>query len=235
MKEIIFIKDIEEIFKKYYNRINEKNKNKYIKNKLEECICQEINNKILQYFIENIEIADSIIKRELDKKFIIDDFSWKICLTKEDFLFNNPFTLEYVIFMPIEYIKKNIKNRKELIKTLIHEYIHISQRYNTDEWNKYINEKNKKWIKLDYKIDDTNINDNYILNPDTYEYNKSFLYNHNNKLYYGRFEYHNTLEICWYEFINNTFIRTNNFIHKYEHPYEELAYILTENLDKYFF
>jgi hypothetical protein len=82
---------------------------------------------------------------------------------------------------------------------------------------------------LDYKINDNLINDNYILNPDTYEYDKSFLYNKNNKLYYGRFEYHDRLEICWYEYLNNKFIRTNINVHKYEHPYEEMAYVLSEN------
>jgi hypothetical protein len=82
---------------------------------------------------------------------------------------------------------------------------------------------------LDYKIDDNSINDNYILNPDTYEYDRSFLYKKNNKLYYGRFEYHNGLQICWYEYLNNKFIRTNMNVHKYEHPYEEMAYMLSEN------
>ena len=239
MKEIIFTRDVEKPFRIYYDKINETkniNINRYNKYRLVDSIYNDINNKILLYMTENIEIADDIIKKELDKKLILDNFSWKICLTKEDFLFNNPFTLDDIIFMPFEYIQKNIKNRKELIKTLIHEYIHISQRFNNDIWNIYINKKNKKWIMLDYKIDDNMINDNYILNPDTYEYNRSFLYNDNDndKLYYGRFEYHNKLKICWYEFINNNFIRTNKNIHKYEHPYEEMAYILSENLDKYF-
>jgi len=237
MKEIIFTKDVEKPFKKYYNKINDTknlNINKYNKYCLVDSIYNDINNKILLYMTENIEIADDIIKKELNNRFIINNFSWKLCLTKKDFLFNNPFTLDDIIFMPFEYIKKNIKNRKELIKTLIHEYIHISQRFNTDIWNNYINENNKSWIMLDYKINDNIINDNYILNPDTYEYNKSFLYNHDNKLYYGRFEYNNGLEICWYEYVNNKFIRTNKNIYKYEHPYEEMAYILSENLDKYF-
>ena len=175
--------------------------------------------------IKNIKIVENIIKKELDKRFILDNFSWKICLTKEDFIFNNPFTLDDIIFIPHAYIN----NRVELIKTLIHEYLHISQRIKNDIWNKYITENLKNWIILDYKIDDNLINDNYILNPDTYEYNRSFLYNKNNKLYYGRYEYHGGLEIYWYEYINNKFIRINNRIHEYEHPYEEMAYILSEN------
>jgi hypothetical protein len=237
MKEIIFTNTVEKTFRKYYEKINEiknQNINRYNKYSLHDSIYHDINNKILLYMTENVEIADDIIKKELDKRFIIDNFSWKLCLTKEDFLFNNPFTLDDIIFIPLGYINKNIKNRKELIKTLIHEYIHISQRLKTDILNNYINENKKNWKMLDYKIDDNLINDNYILNPDTYEYNKSFLYNKDDKLYYGRFEYHNGLEICWYEYIDNKFIRTNKNIHKYEHPYEEMAYVLSNNLDKYF-
>lgn len=235
MKEIIFTNTVEESFRKYYDKINiTKNINVYNKYSLVDSIHHNINNKILLFMIENIEIANDIIIKELDKIFIIDNFTWKLCLTKQDFLFNYPFTLDDIIFMPFAYIHKNLINRVELIKTLIHEYIHISQRINTYIWNKYISENLKSWIMLDYKINDEIINDNYILNPDTYEYINSFLYNHENKLYYVRYEYNDGLEICWYEYINSNFIRTNKYIHKYEHPYEEMAYMLSENLDKYF-
>lgn len=232
MKEIIFTNKVETPFIKYYDKINltkNKNINQYSKNSLIDSIYHNISNKILLYMTENVEIADNIIEKILDNKFIIDNFSWKLCLTKKDFLFNNPFTLDDIIFIPFAYINKNIKNRKEIIITLIHEYIHLSQRLKTDIWNNYIRENLKDWTILDYKIDDNLINDNYILNPDTYEYNTSFLYNKNNKQYYGRFEYHDRLKICWYEYINNKFIKTNNNIHIYEHPYEEIAYKISEN------
>ena len=229
MKEIIFTNTVETSFRKYYDKINNtRNINVYNKYGLVDSIHHDINNKILLFMTENIEIADDIIKKKLDKRFIIDNFTWKICLTKEDFLFNNPFTLDDIIFLPFAYVKKNIKNRVDLITTLIHEYLHISQRIKTEIWNNYIRENLKDWIILDYKIDDNIINDNYILNPDTYEYEKTFLYNYNNKLYYGRYEYNSRLEICWYEYVNNKFIRTNEYIHKYEHPYEEMAYVLSE-------
>ena len=230
MKEIIFTNTIEVPFRKYYEKINgTKNISVYNKYSLVDSIHHNINNKLLLFMTENVEIANNIINKKLDKKFIIDNFTWKVCLTKEDFLFNNPFTLDDIIFMPYAYINKNIKNREDIIRTLVHEYLHISQRIKTDIWNRYIGENLKNWIMLDYKIDDNIINDNYILNPDTYEYNKSFLLNKNNKLYYGRFEYHDRLEIYWYEYINNKFIRTNEKIYMYEHPYEEMAYKLSEN------
>jgi hypothetical protein len=230
MKEIIFTNTVEMSFRKYYEKINvTKNISVYNKYSLVDSIYHDINNNILLFMTENVEIADNIINKKLDKRFIIDNFTWKLCLTKEDFLFNNPFTLDDIIFIPHAYINKNIKNREDIIKTLVHEYIHISQRIKTDIWNKYISENLKNWIMLDYKIDDNIINDNYILNPDTYQYGRSFLLNKNNKLYYGRFEFHGRLEICWYEYINNKFIRINEKIYKYEHPYEEMAYKLSEN------
>jgi len=232
MKEIIFTNTVEKPFTKYHDKINchkNKNINQYCKYGLVDSIYHNINNKILLFMTENVEISDNIIKKKLDNSFIIDNFCWKLCLTKEEFLFNNPFTLDDIIFIPFVHINKNIKNRKEIITILIHEYIHISQRIKNDIWNKYISDNLKNWIMLDYKIDDNSINDNYILNPDTYEYDRSFLYKKNNKLYYGRFEYHDRLKICWYEYLNNKFIRTNMNVHKYEHPYEELAYKLSEN------
>jgi len=233
MKEIIFTNTVEKPFNKYYEKIKSiknKNINQYCKYDLVDSIYHNISKKILLYMIENIEIANNIIKKKLDKSFIIDDFTWKLCLTREDFLFNNPFTLDDIIFMPLAQINKNIKKREEIIILLIHEFIHVSQRIKNEIWNNYIKNNLKNWIMLDYKIDDNLINDNYILNPDTYEYDKSFLYNKNNKLYYGRFEYHDKLKICWYEYLNNEFIKTNVNIHKYEHPYEEIAYKLSENL-----
>jgi hypothetical protein len=234
IKNIIFIKDIEEIFNNYYNNVKT-NKDYYYKDDIKNNIYQEINNKTLLYLIENIEIAENIINLELEKKFIIENYDWKICLTKENFMFNNPFTLEDVIFMPQKYIIDNInkKERINFIITLVHEYIHISQRYRGNIWNKYILD-NTNWILLDIKINDDKINDNYILNPDTYYLNKSFLYKINNKLYYGRFEFDKKLKIHWYEFINNQYIKIDKFINKYEHPYEEMAYTLTEKLKKYF-
>lgn len=230
MKQIIFTNTVEAPFRKYYEKINcTKNINVYNKYSLVNSIHHDINNKLLLFMTENVEIADNIINKKLDKKFIIDNFTWNVCLTKQDFLFNNPFTLDDIIFMPLYYIYQNIKNRDYIIRTLIHEYLHISQRIKTNIWNRYISENLKNWIMLDYKIDDNLINDDYILNPDTYEYDKSFLFKKNNKLYYGRFEYHGKLDISWYEYINNKFIRTNEKIHEYEHPYEELAYKLSEN------
>ena len=108
-------------------------------------------------------------------------------------MFNYPFTLDDIIFIPIDYIltlyKYESSKTKTLINTLIHEKIHIAQRTNEFEWEQFI-KQNNKWEKIlpnniEFNLIDTNIKLNrdllekeqiFILNPDSTYNNFNYIW-----------------------------------------------------------
>lgn len=116
-----------------------------------------------------------------------------------------PHTRVNIIFLS-KNILKNTDN--DLTNTLIHEKIHIYQRYNTDLFNKIL-------ASMNYSIVDKNlIENNHLIrsNPDV---NKNIYIDNNTKKYF----------ICLYRNekpsgINDVII--NNY--SIEHPYEMIAY-----------
>jgi hypothetical protein len=138
-----------------------------------------------------------------------------------------PHTRENVIFL-----SKNVLKYDEitLTNTLIHEKIHIYQRYNSKIFDKIINEMGLKELdKKSYKYA------KYIRsNPDT-----------NNKIYYAAAAAADTaaadtaeidedsIMVCLYR--NNKPNGINDVIHTNyakEHPYEKIAYEIAENFYK---
>lgn len=169
---------------------------------------------------------------------------WNLCVFKNMF-FNLPFTLQDIIFIPIDYINDsiaqsdNILINKKFSKTLIHEKIHLLQRYNQDIWDEYIISNTNWKINSFPKLNNTIclIKPNYIIfNPDTNYVEKNFYYKLNDKKYFGYMfiNSHKKINSCWYQLINsnNKYILypVNNFIVKWEHPYEELAYEISKKL-----
>jgi hypothetical protein len=232
-----------------------------------DCVIKKLTEEQILFLKDNVEFSSKCLEyldNEL-KNFNndLDYYIWKICVF-DNMFFNLPFTLEDVIFIPISYINKSIVlptfidkifyNNINLInknfsKTLIHEKIHLLQRYNQKKWNEYI-VKNTNWIIVDKEIisNITFINNNQIIyNPDTYYLNTFFLYSinknntnyQNNNKYYGLMLFNSKFEIknIWFltkEMDDKIFLYpVTSQITIHEHPYEELAYNLANKLIYY--
>jgi hypothetical protein len=76
-------------------------------------------------------------------------------------MWNLPFTLEDIIFIPISYIKSSYSNNsyQNFTKTMFHERIHISQRLNINKWNNYI-QNNIKDILI-FETKNFNVSNDY--------------------------------------------------------------------------
>lgn len=181
-------------------------------------IVQKVPPSIMESNKKLIEKANYLLNNYMKKELCYNNQKdvWNICLTQNDFMFNLPFTLGDIIFMPLYYNIENMGNN-QLLNTFIHEQIHIYQRYNSNTWNNTI-EKTTKWRR-------GNIKSRGILNPDIYY----MPYTYNNK-YYAYLDYNNgKMKTKWID------IKTEKDIdidYKYEHPYEMLAYKLTDEIMK---
>jgi hypothetical protein len=134
-----------------------------------------------------------------------------------------PHTRENIIFVSKNVLKYDELN---LTNTLIHEKIHIYQRYNSNIFDKII--KDMGLLEIDKKAYKSA---KYIRsNPDT-----------NSKIYYAAANSANSamvsdanVMVCLYRNDNPNSI--NDVIHKnysMEHPYEKIAYEIAENYYKY--
>lgn len=182
---------------------------------------------------------------------------WKIFIV-DNVMWNLPFTLEDVIFIPLKQMKKNLDfdSYYDLTRTLIHERIHTLQRLNPKEWIDYVYYKNKKWILVEFNtplfnfLNDYNVNKlmerMQVINPDTVYSNFKYVYKMNDKLYYGVLYLNEdkNIKIQWFQIHDkkNQQYDKENFsfylekldkeILNYEHPFEEYAYKISEELVK---
>ena len=221
MQNIDIIKPI--IFD-FINKINSNERILYLKDfTLIEHIVTPIPSKIILKNNQLIKKANYLLNKYihplLNKNNILN--KWNICLTKNNFMFNFPFTLHNIIFMPLEY---NINsNMDELLITFIHEQIHIYQRFNLKNWNDVIT-TNTKW-RLCNNQSQTRKFKNCIYNPDTLYIEYTYCYYINNVMYYGYLDKNFKVN-----FITNNEKYINTYIHNYEHPFEEYAYKISKHL-----
>jgi hypothetical protein len=174
--KITFDKKSVEIFENFiFENINQKYI--YIKDNYKLNIdLLEYNCELYLFLIDCIEIANDKINISKYNYLIKPNNIWNLCVC-DNIMFNFPFTLYNYIYIPIEYIKKCYKYNEsfKLITTLIHEKIHIGQRFLEIDWEEFIKSQNNKWIKIDennniYKvINNKIIKTNNLINNDENE------------------------------------------------------------------
>lgn len=223
--KVNYITDIEKIKSitdDFFKNIPKNQHYKYVDN-LDNQILQKIPKKIINRNNTIIKKANFLLNKylenDLKKNNVLNE--WNICLTNNNFMFNFPFTLDNIIFMPLKYNISN--NDDELITTFIHEQIHIYQRFNLKEWNEYIL-KNTKWRLCKIKLIK-----NMIYNPDTFYKKYSYCYVLNNVKYYCFLN--KSFDLEWIDEDNMVIYNEKN-LPNYEHPFEELAYTLSKDISK---
>ena len=179
---------------------------------------QDYINKIIPDFIietDTIKICVDKIRRCVDKANIklnnysktFDKIRWKIVFFKgvnyEDGM---PHTRADLIFMPVEHIINSSDER--LVKTLVHEKIHLLQRLFPDD------ELVVSFMSNFRMIDNKNSVKLFRNNPDLNEY---IYENKQGQVMYYRYKS---------EYPND--INDIMDVEHYEHPFEEMAYILSK-------
>jgi hypothetical protein len=172
-------------------------KNEYIKNINKHfCNFSLLDKIILKY---NVNKANNILNNLNYQGFKgskLNSIPWVIACSKDDYEFGFPHTRQNIIIL-----NKNSIYKKKLYKTLIHERIHIYQRFFPNDVNEFLNINNFKKIS---KITDTD-----RINPDT----DGNLYSKDNIIYECK--------------IQNNEVKCTNNSFLYEHPYEYMAYLLS--------
>jgi hypothetical protein len=261
--KIIFIKDINNLIIDFFNTIGHSdmkiyftNENVNINTNFNNLITKNLSNIQIDFLKYNIKFSkdclDKLNSELLNKNVKLDYDSWKLCIFSEMF-FNLPFTLADIIFIPESYINTSIGNssifdsfinlnqiNKSFSKTLIHEKIHLLQRYNQEIWDNYIIKKTN-WIIIHKEIyfNSTLINNNkYIYNPDTFYVKNTFAYPVSGINYYGEMllKSNKSIKDIWFQMVDSdnkiNLYPISYSIQKYEHPYEELAYLISNELIK---
>jgi len=182
---------------------------------------------------------------------------WKIFIY-DNMMWDLPFTMEDVIFLPLKLLNiakmENSNSNYNLIKTLIHERIHVLQRKNVSAWIDYVYANDRKWIKINYSsslfsfLDLYNIDklmDKMIVrNPDTIYKDFKYIYEKDGNLFYGvlYLTVSRKIDIQWFlivekkyndydkETVSYKLEKWDKEISKYEHPFEKYAYIISDEL-----
>lgn len=200
--------------------------------------------KLYSFFIKCIQISTKTLIQQ-HSFFILKLFSnsysqWNFCIFN-NIMFNCPFTLSNIIFIPLNYLISSYNNNKyiQFSNTLVHEKIHIFQRFNLTKWINIIHLSFKNWILIKYNTPIYNYLVNYdfkknniirVFNPDV-TYNFLYLYFIQHKYYYGFFHLNssNNISILWFQLhtvYNNLTITISNNLNlpNQEHPFEMFAY-----------
>lgn len=172
-------------FNKYINSVHSNMQsvklNKKTSNFKKDYIKRLIN--VPQKYNKILSIYTNICDKRVQKYKIFTKYDWNFMMSTDFLEKGMPYTLHNTIILPenlLENIYKQYKNNKinnNFINTLIHEKIHIIQRFNQERFNKfYIS--NYSFVKRIFKSRDYNLKKNYMNNPDSN--NSLWIYNFNN-------------------------------------------------------
>ena len=185
------------------NYLNSVHKNMY-KIKLNKL---ELENNFKYHYLNSIDNVDpkynSMLKQYIARcNFLLSElhifkrYDWKFLISKNNLEMNMPFTIHDTIIIPetilnslyLKYIRKQ-ELSSSFINTLIHEKIHIVQRFNQKKFNKYYKSR-YTFLAGRYKenLPET-ISKIHMNNPDSN--NQIWTYKFNNELNYVLLKYNN--------------------------------------------
>jgi len=173
---------------------------------------EEYKEKVINSCLDFTEIQKNklIYCSEKAKKFFNNNYNWIFALINNNYEEGMSHTRMNIVFLSPNVINNT---EDELIKTLIHESVHIYQRYNIDKIKEYLDENN--FIISRYKPKNSLIR----ANPDL-----------DNIIYKDK----NNIELVAYYSSENpkslNDITLKNYL--YEHPFEKMAYEIAENYSK---
>jgi len=132
------IKPYELGFKTLNNVTNLNNIREYYLNALTYFTCSE-KKRLIQYI--------KLTQKKLKSYSIFDKYRWSLVKVK-NVEGNLPFTLDKYIFIPQNYLNST-SNINEWINTLIHEQVHVIQRYHQEQFNQFY--YSQHWEQQDAK------------------------------------------------------------------------------------
>jgi len=218
----------------------------------------EYNFDLYLFFINCVDMGLEIISglgsglKSTYVKLFGDIYIWNFSIY-QNIMFNYPFTLENIIYIPLSYINECFKNKdyKNLTRTLVHEKLHIGQRSNELVWDKFISDQDNKWIKITksdniFKIIENNIgtnlyrsilnteNEEFITNPDSYYLDFKYIYLYGDELYYGHYVYNKVIKKIKIKYflinIHDEKLQYTDKEFEQEHPYETYAYKISSEI-----
>jgi hypothetical protein len=259
LKKLIVVlpKNVNDILYKFLTNVELSKQHKYIGsvNIISYNIFDDIDS--YNYLLDAVFYANKTINNSNISILSDNTNIWKIFIYA-NMMWELPFTLEDIIFIPYKLLKDaSINNNNyKLINTLIHEKIHVLQRYNINKWINYVYAKDKNWIYYDsntslykfitsYDIDKL-MSEMIVKNPDTIYKNFIYVYKYKNNLYYGILYLTNNdiIKTQWFlikKIVNNQYDKENisyslekseEFILPQEHPFETYAYKIADDLTK---
>lgn len=231
-------------------------------------IClDELDIELYLFFIKCVEIAseklESKINSDSNLKLLLGNtfgqWNFSIC---DKIMFGLPFTLHNIVFVPIDVLTmyKNTNDFYGMAKIIVHEKIHVGQRFNLNIWNNYVvntpNINSEKWFLIkkndiifdiiDSEISNPNsnlintFNERFITNPDAFYPEFKYVQKNTNStqienIYYGHYVQDKiSKQIKMKFFILNIpekkLEKTIDIVYGQEHPFESYAYQFADEI-----